>query len=306
MKNPTRNSIFSQFSDFRHAAKTAPLRDAKTGSYLSLDQLKVLVSKNTKLTGIVTLEGVDVQELFDIFTEVDANADKDKIDMTKTMCLAFGFTEAEAQKMADEIVAGADVKEVTKRYAKRNPVIQSVGGVEFKTAAEAASYVAGLTKDGKKAFYAALKVAMKVQNGDDEEIMSLAELFKKASPVAIDDSDDTDDTDADAATTDLESTDRALILVQDGDTKDDTKVFAAKVALYSDADTINALLEGTATKVKAITKVAGVKVVNEDTFTVAKYLRHKNEISKKFSLMDKRKKDSKSKKGKDKDDDDED
>ena len=291
-----------------NAARKATFTDTTTGIGLSEAQIRSMIRSGASLDGITVTNEISLTSIASMLEASGADKDETLRQAYTAMFTATGHTDAAS--MAEEIIGGANIADVIRRHSDATPIIKS-GDLEFKSAETASVHLAGLNKAGKKTFLEGMKTLVKV-NGVEENVISLGDLFKKNMPTTTDSDDSDDDTDSadNTANDDGTAPDRVLILVQDRDMKKETKVFAAKVTLYCDADTINALLDGDATTVKAITKVAGAKVATEDNFVVTKYLRHKNEISKKFSLMDKKKedsKDSKSKKDKDKDkDDDED
>ena len=278
------------------AATKSTFVDTATGIGLSEAQVRSMIRSGASLDGIVVSNDIALTKLAEMLD--DSGSDRDEI-MKQAYTAAFtaaGHTDAAA--MADEIIAGADISEVVRRHATHDVVIKS-GRVEFNSAEEAATHVAGLTKEGKKAFFAGLKTVVKV-NGIEEDEVPLGDFFKKYMPAtaATDPDPDEPDNDADDVTDDTATempTGCALILVKDEDVKEDTKVFAANVALYGDAATIKAIVSGKTATLKSVTKVAGVKTATADYFSKGKvkYLRHKNELSESFSLMDKPKDDKK-------------
>lgn len=304
MKNPVRRMMAGA-----NAARKATFTE--NGTPQSKAQVELRIAQGGSLEDIMITSEISLSDIDKMLEK--KNSDKDAI-MKQAYVASFvanGHTNEEATAMADEVINGADITEVVRRYAKRIAIIKS-GSMEFDSATGAANHIAGLTKAGKKSFFEGLQTAVKVNNAE-EDVIDLGELFKKYLPAATtsapdpdeDDDDEDDATDTATATTDEMPTGRVLVLVKDGEIKEDSdiKVFAANVALYGDAGAIKALTSGDAASVKAITKVAGVKTATADYFSrgTVKYLRKKNELSEKFSLLDKKKKSKKKK-----DDDDED
>ncbi len=305
------NSPIKKMLSGANAARKAVF--AENGISLSKAQVENLITSGASLEGIMITGDVALSAINEMLEKKDADKNAIMKQAYVASFIANGHTSDEASAMADEVINGADIGEVVRRYAKATPIIKS-GSMEFDSATGAANHIAGLTKAGKKSFFEGLQTAVKVNNAE-ENVVDLGELFKKYLPAATtsapdpdeDDDEDDDATDATAPAAEEMPSGRVLVLVKDGDIKEDsdTKVFAANVTLYGDAAAIKALTSGDAATVKAITKVAGVKTATADYFSrgTVKYLRRKNELSERFSLLDKKKKSSKKKKDSDDDED---
>lgn len=305
MKNPVRKMISGA-----NAARKATFTD-KSGIGLTEAQVKSMIRSGASLDGIIVSNDISLTTLAEMLD--GSGADRDEI-MKSAYAAAFaaaGHSDAEA--MATEVVNGTDIAEVVRRHATHDVVIKS-GRVEFDSAEEARVHVDGLTKEGKKAFFAGLKTVVKV-NGIEEDEVPLGDFFKKYMPAtaATDpDPDEPDDNiptdDAVTAATEMPSG-RALILVGEnvniGD-NDEVKLFAANLTVYGESNAIKAITSGKAATVKAIKTVEGVKTADKNFFShgVVKFIRHRNELAEDLSIFNKSKKSKKKDDKNDKNDED--
>ena len=275
---------------------------SENGIPQSKAQVELRIAQGGSLDGIMITGDVSLSDIDKMLEKKDADKSAIMRQAYVASFVANGHTNDEASAMADEVINGADITDVVRRYAKATPTIKS-GNWEFKTAEEAATHVAGLNQEGKKNFFANLKTCIKI-NDVEEHVIPLGDLFKKMPSAAATEPDTDTDDDANTAADSVDATDmpsgRSLVVVK-GDIKDDddVKIFAANVTLYGSADAIKALTSGNDATVKVVPKVAGVKTANADYFSrgVIRYLRRKNELSENFSIMDKPRKPKNKKNG---------